>query len=270
MKTYRQDVVRVLICDDDTADRKLLRNIFSKIRDRDFEIDEAGTKDEIAAALAKGGIDVILLDLAMPEKSGKVWLSEITSKSIAPVIIITGHSELEDSFEAMRFGAYAYISKNWLLDIDIAVSTIKRTINYVIDQWNLERDLAKQMVNIRGVVKILICDDDPSDRKLIKTYLSQLEGIQFAIEEAGNEREIGKAIKKGGYDIILMDHSMPGKSGMEWVEEIVAAGVAPVVMITSQGSEELAVEAMKKGVVDYISKDLLSAKTLFKVISNIL
>ena len=270
MEKQKDGTVQVLICDDDPADRKLLRNVLSKIRDRKFKIDEAGSREEIERALKKEGIDLILLDLAMPEKSGKVWLSEIVEKEIAPVIIITGHGELEDSFEAMRFGAYAYISKNWLLDMGVAIPTIRRTVNYALDQWALENDLDEQMKRIRGITKVLICDDDPADRKLLKTYLGQLKGMQFEISEAGSEKEIGKALEKGDYKIIFMDHSMPGKSGMEWVEEIVAADIAPVVMVTSHGSEELAVEAMKKGAVDYISKDMLSAKSLFKSISEII
>jgi len=270
MEKQKDGIVKVLICDDDPADRKLLRNVLSKIRDRKFKIDEAGSREEIEKALKKGGIDLILLDLAMPEKSGKVWLSEIVKEEIAPVIIITGHGELEDSFEAMRFGAYAYISKNWLLDMGVAIPTIRRTVNYALDQWALENDLDEQMKRIRGITKVLICDDDPADRKLLKTYLGQLKGMQFEIAEAGNEKEIGAALEKDGYNIIFMDHSMPGKSGMEWVEEIVAADIAPVVMVTSHGSEELAVEAMKKGAADYISKDMLSAKSLFKSISEII
>jgi len=270
MKDNDNRAVKVLICDDDSADRKILREILSRVRDREFEITEAGTKEDISTALSTNPPDLILLDLAMPEKSGKVWLAEIVEKEIAPVVIITGHGELEDSFEAMRFGALAYISKNWLADLDIAVPTMKRTVNYALDQWFLERDLESQMKEIIGETKILICDDDPADRKLVKSYLEKLKRLKLNIEEAGDFDEISRAIEHSKYDLILMDHSMPHRCGIEWAEEILRRKLAPVVMITSHGSEELAVEAMKLGVSDYISKEMLSANKLYKAISNVL
>ncbi|GEM_PF-2396964 len=270
MKDTQDRPIKILICDDDPADRKLIKSIFSKIRDRSFEIFEAGGAEQIQDFLDNKPIDLILLDLAMPEKSGKVWLSEIVEKNIAPVVIITGHGELEDSFEAMRFGAYAYISKSWLSDMNTAVSTIKRTINYSIDQWDLERSLDAQMKDLHGHAKILICDDDPADRRLISTYLRQLKKLNLEIDEAGSSDEIENAIENKRFDVILMDHSMPYKSGIEWASEIISRKLAPVVMITSHGSENLAVEALKLGISDYIPKDTLCANRLYRSISGLL
>ncbi|MCK5834087.1 response regulator [bacterium] len=270
MEKQGAKLTRVLICDDDPADRKLIKRILIKIRDRKFKITEAERKCEIEKALAEQEFDLILLDMAMPEKSGKLWLSEIVDKEIAPVIVITGHGELEDSFEAMRHGAYAYISKNWLCDFELGLSTIKRTVLYTLDQWKLECDLDEQLKSLNGKANILICDDDPGDIRIIRSYLNQLKKLDVNIDEATDCDQIENSINSNKYDVIFMDHSMPHKSGIEWAEEILKRKVAPVIMITSHGSEELAVEALKIGISDYISKDLLSANRLYKALCAVL
>lgn len=111
-------------------------------------------------------------------------------------------------------------------------------------------------------VKILICDDDPADRKLVRIYLQQGEGSEFMIVEAGREEEIQNALDKGEFDLVLMDIRMPDKSGMEWLREIVKRRIAPVVMLTGVGSEELAVRSLHEGAMDYIPKRRLTREKL--------
>jgi CheY-like chemotaxis protein len=72
----------------------------------------------------------------------------------------------------------------------------------------------------QSLFKILICDDDPADRKLVRTYLQQTTGREFVLLEAGRTDEIQSALDKGRIDLVLMDNQMPGKSGMEWLAEI--------------------------------------------------
>jgi len=55
----------------------------------------------------------------------------------------------------------------------------------------------------RGI-RILICDDDPQDRKLIRTYLQMIAGRDVTTLEAGETAEIQRAIDVGEVDIILM------------------------------------------------------------------
>ena len=71
------------------------------------------------------------------------------------------------------------------------------------------------------IVRILLCDDDPQDRKLIKAYLQQRADREIVILEAGQTDEIRVALDKGRIDLVLMDIQMPEKSGMEWLKQIV-------------------------------------------------
>ncbi|MCW3128806.1 MAG: ATP-binding protein [Methanophagales archaeon] len=119
--------------------------------------------------------------------------------------------------------------------------------------------------NKQAPVKILICDDDPAFRKLVRSYLRSADK-GFILKEAGQKEEIQKALDKGGIDLVLMDILMPEKSGVEWLAEIVEKRIAPVVMLTAFGSEEIAVQSIREGAIDYIPKDHLTKDRLLSTI----
>ena len=116
------------------------------------------------------------------------------------------------------------------------------------------------------LLKILVCDDDPADRKLVRAYLRQVDNREIVLLEAGESKEIQNALRKGRIDLVLLDVQMPEKSGMEWLAEIVEVQTAPVVMLTGSGSEELAVQALQDGAVGYLPKGSLSKEKLVKAI----
>jgi len=118
------------------------------------------------------------------------------------------------------------------------------------------------------LLKILICDDDPQDRKLIQAYLRQKKGREIAMLEAGQTAEIQMALDKGRIDLILMDIQMPVKSGTEWLSEIVGKQIAPVVMLTGFGDEEIAVQSLQHGAIGYLPKGKLSAEKLVATIDS--
>jgi two-component system cell cycle response regulator len=112
------------------------------------------------------------------------------------------------------------------------------------------------------LIKILICDDDPADRKLVRTYLQRITDREIVLLEAGHTEEIQNALDKGRIDLVLMDNQMPGKSGMEWLAEIAKNQLAPVVMLTGSGTEEIAAQAFQEGAVGYLPKGSLSQEKL--------
>ena len=114
-------------------------------------------------------------------------------------------------------------------------------------------------------IKILICDDDPAFRKLVRTYLRSADK-GFVLEEAGQKAEIQDALDKGGIDLVLMDILMPEKSGIEWLGEIVERQIAPVIMLTGFGSEDIAVQSIHEGAIDYIPKDHLTRDRLMSTV----
>jgi DNA-binding NtrC family response regulator len=99
---------------------------------------------------------------------------------------------------------------------------------------------------------ILIIDDEKAIRKTLSEILSY-EG--YKIDEAGDGEEGLKKVKEKEYDVILCDIKMPKIDGIEFLEKAKEIGPdIPIIMISGHGTIETAVEAVKKGAYDYISK----------------
>lgn len=99
---------------------------------------------------------------------------------------------------------------------------------------------------------ILIIDDEKSIRKTLGEILSY-EG--YKIEEAADGLEGLNLFKSKEYDAVLCDIKMPKVDGMEFLEKAREANPdVPVIMVSGHGNIETAVEAVKKGAYDYISK----------------
>ncbi len=117
-------------------------------------------------------------------------------------------------------------------------------------------------------LKILVCDDDSADRKLLKTYIHQIKNKEIILYEACHREDIQNALQKGSIDLVFMDVQMPGMSGMEWLGEIVNKQIAPVIMLTGCSDEEIAAESIQKGAVAYVPKNKLSPEKLAQTIDT--
>ena len=99
---------------------------------------------------------------------------------------------------------------------------------------------------------ILIIDDEKAIRKTLSEILSY-EG--YKIEEAGDGEEGLKRFREKSYDVVLCDIKMPKLDGIEFLDKARESNPdVPVIMISGHGTIETAVEAVKKGAYDYISK----------------
>lgn len=99
---------------------------------------------------------------------------------------------------------------------------------------------------------ILIIDDERAIRKTLNEILG-FEG--YKIEEAADGEEGLKKFQSGTYDVVLCDIKMPKLDGIEFLAKALAINAdIPVIMISGHGNIETAVEAVKKGAFDFISK----------------
>ena len=99
---------------------------------------------------------------------------------------------------------------------------------------------------------ILIIDDEKAIRNVLRDILTN-EG--YKIDEATDGAEGFKKFSENEYDLVLCDIKMPKMDGIEFLEKAMAVrSDTPVIMISGHGNIETAVEAVKKGAFDYISK----------------
>jgi DNA-binding NtrC family response regulator len=100
--------------------------------------------------------------------------------------------------------------------------------------------------------RILIIDDENSIRRTLRDIL---ENEGYAIDDAPDGIEGLKLVKTNHYDVILCDIKMPKMDGLEVLDKILESNPdVPVVMISGHGNIDTAVDAIRKGAYDYISK----------------
>ncbi|MCT4666112.1 MAG: sigma-54 dependent transcriptional regulator [Flavobacteriales bacterium] len=104
------------------------------------------------------------------------------------------------------------------------------------------------------MTKILIVEDEKAIRNVLKRII-MAENKKFQVVEAENGLDASKLIEKEYYDLILSDIKMPKMDGVEFLEKCMKISPdSAVVMISGHGDIETAVDCMKKGAYDFISK----------------
>jgi two-component system invasion response regulator UvrY len=114
-------------------------------------------------------------------------------------------------------------------------------------------------------MKILICDDHKIFRIGIRYLLEQLPGVEL-IEEAGDGNEALAILKSGNFDIVVLDISLPGISGLEVLQLIKTEWKwINVLMLSMYPQEQYAIRALKLGASGYLTKETASEELLVAV-----
>jgi two-component system, NtrC family, response regulator HydG len=101
---------------------------------------------------------------------------------------------------------------------------------------------------------VLVVDDDSAHRTMLRTLIS---GWGYAVSEADDGAAAIENVKEAPYDLVLMDVRMVNVSGLEALAKIKSYNPAiPVIIMTAYSSVETAVEALKQGAHDYLTKPL--------------
>jgi DNA-binding NarL/FixJ family response regulator len=104
-------------------------------------------------------------------------------------------------------------------------------------------------------MKILIADDHSIVREGLKQYVKTLDEVKL-IDEAVDGNEAWSKIKNGSYDLVILDVSMPGMSGLDVLQKIKEQNFkTPVLILSVYPQEQYAIRAFKLGASGYISKD---------------
>ena len=113
---------------------------------------------------------------------------------------------------------------------------------------------------------ILVVDDDQGIRSLLKKYLNENSYLITTADSAEDATEKVKVIK---FDIIILDIMMPGKSGLEFIQDYRKDLEVPIILLTAKGQADERVEGLEVGADDYLPKPF-EPKELLLRIKNIL
>lgn len=111
--------------------------------------------------------------------------------------------------------------------------------------------------------KVLIVDDDRNLLELVKT---KLHLAKYEVTTASNPEDAKEALNGDGVDLAIVDLKLAGQDGMMLMEELHAINPAmPVIILTGHGSIESAVEAIKRGAYDYLTKPFDHRELLLQI-----
>ena len=113
---------------------------------------------------------------------------------------------------------------------------------------------------------ILVVDDDDGIRNLVKKFLNEKS---FLVNTASSAEEAQKKITIIKFDLIILDIMMPGKSGLEFLNENKKIIDTPIILLTAKGEPRERVEGLETGADDYLPKPFEPQELLLRI-KNIL
>ncbi|MGE5410860.1 MAG: response regulator [Clostridiales bacterium] len=114
-------------------------------------------------------------------------------------------------------------------------------------------------------IKVLMIEDSLGDGQYISTIMKEEDWIEIHVEQAFRLSSGIDKLKKGQYDVILLDLTLPDSFGIETVKKLLAeVSDVPVVIMTGLEDEELGMKAVQLGAQDFLVKLQIDGKTLVR------
>lgn len=170
-----KNMAKILIAEDEASIRRVLKNILTD-EDSKFEIFEAKDGQEAIKIIESEKLDTVLCDIKMPKKDGVEVLSYVKDQEIdLPMIMISGHGDIETAVETMKMGAFDYISKP--PDLNRLLNTIRIALSHNdLHQENkkLRKKVSKKFKMVGesediDQIKTIIAKVAPTDARVLIT-----------------------------------------------------------------------------------------------------
>jgi two-component system, OmpR family, phosphate regulon response regulator OmpR len=112
------------------------------------------------------------------------------------------------------------------------------------------------------IAHILVVDDDDGIRSLVKKYLNE---NNYLITTANSAEEAFEKIKIIKFDLIILDIMMPGKNGLEFIQENKKKLETPIILLTARGEAKERIEGLEIGADDYLPKPFEPKELLLRI-----
>jgi DNA-binding NtrC family response regulator len=134
----KKEPLQILVVDDEPNMRKVIRAML--VQDG-FDVHDARDGETALQVLSDHHIDIVISDLKMPKIDGMTLLREVTEKHDMPVIMITAHGTIDNAVEALKLGAFDYITKPFeRRELHQVIAKAARTSELSSKEATLERD----------------------------------------------------------------------------------------------------------------------------------
>ena len=269
----------ILLVEDSPEDRELTMRALTKRRLANNIVAVEDGAEALDFLFARGkyanraNMDLprlVLLDLKLPKVDGIEVLRQIRGDPklhTMPVVVLTSSSEQRDIVNTYDLGVNSFITK----PVEFEDFRPRRRGNrHVLDDpqptpgrlWY--RDVTRSATAARaspaqdGELRVLILEDVSADAELIARAL-KTAGINASVKVVDTKRSFAEELTESSPDLVLADYSLPGFDGEQALEiSRTIAPEVPFIFVTGTLGEEHAVELMKQGAWDYVTKEHLS------------
>jgi PAS domain S-box-containing protein len=244
--------MKILYVEDNPRDADLTTRHLVKTAPH-FQLEAVSTLGEALARLERldtEPLDLVLTDVHLPDGDGLALLTQIRDRALAlAVVVITGTGDEETAVAALKTGADDYVTKRkgYLERLSLMLESA------------LHHYRASAARHARPL-RVLYAEHDPKDVDFTRRHFSKHAGhVHIDVVSTGPEA-LQRLQSTGGdddYDVLLLDYRLPGLDALELLKELrlIQKLDIPVVLVTGQGSEEVALQAIKLGASSYVVKN---------------
>jgi CheY-like chemotaxis protein len=242
--------MNILYIEDDSSDFDLACHELKRTI-ADVTITGANTIAEALAALRSGSTyDVVLTDLRLPDGSGLEIVHTIRQQQIhSAVVVLTGQGDEDIAVGAIKAGADDYVAKR--------SGYYNRLPDIVRTAW---ARFQAESTRRRGQLRVLYAEHNADEIDQTRRHLAQ-HAPHIRLHTAGSGATVlaelpASPAEELRYDVLLLEFNLRGVNALDLVKTIRDERRLdlPVVLVTSQGDEELAAQSLRLGIEAYIVK----------------
>ncbi len=241
--------MNILYVEDDPRDADMTRRELRQTAPH-FQLDVVSTQREALARLeGERAYDLVLADMRLPDGDGRAVLAHIRDRGLPlAVVIITGFGDEESVVAVLKAGADDYVIKS----ADY-LTRLPRLLEDAVQRYRA--GAARRARPLR----VLYAEHSASDIDLTRRHFVRyaphlhLEVVNTAPEVL---QRLSARDPASEHDVLLLDYRLPGMNALELLKELIQArGLSiPIVFVTGQGDQEIALQVLKLGAVDYVPK----------------
>ncbi len=267
LETLKSDFLapsrKILVIEDDPVTQKIIHDLLSQL---DINIVKAGFGEEALKILSNESFDCIILDLGLPDYSGKELLEKLKTLNIPlpKVIVYTGKEISKEEHKKLSAYTDTIILKGLKSDerlmdeVTLFLFQVSKTIpNLKIKEPSIGGE------NLFKGKKILIVDDEIRNVFALGKILEEWDIEVLEAENGEIAIEMLKSVP--GIDLVLMDVMMPvlnGYEAMKIIRETNSIKNIPILCLTAKAMKEDYENAIRNGANDYLSKPVNEEKLL--------
>ncbi|MCK6500499.1 MAG: response regulator, partial [Nitrospira sp.] len=148
VSTMAEANIHILLVEDNPGDARLLRALLEEVAPRRFTFTQAGRLSEATSRLKAGGIDLILLDLSLPDSQGFATLAAIRQAIMhTPIVVLTGLEDEALGLQLIQQGAQDYLVKR-----QVTGPLLQRSLRYALERARMAAELRQKSTLLQSVL----------------------------------------------------------------------------------------------------------------------